>query len=111
MNGFETLEFFSYTIALAANVVVAGVCFKAFHTLRLAPLKLIAISASIAVFTTFADFLVLPKTYDDSTYAFIWTGITILWTIDIILYALGITKLVSWIIMRKSGEHDESLKP
>ena len=103
MNGYEALDFFSRVFTLAANVIVAGVCFTGFQKLRIRALKLIALSASIAVFASFADALLLQRATDTSTYSFLWIGITILWTIDLGLYALGVTKLIAWITRQKLG--------
>ncbi len=111
MNGYEALDFFSRVFTLAANVIVAGVCFTGFQKLRVRAWKLIALSASIAVFASFADALLLQKATDTSTYSFLWIGITILWTIDIGLYALGVTKLIAWITQQKLGEQNAAGQP
>lgn len=104
MNGYQALEFASYAFTLGANVIVAGACFAAFRKLRLTALMLLAISASIAVFSILAETLLLWKTQDESAYAFLWTGITIIRIVDMVLYAIGVTKLISWITRKKLGE-------
>ena len=104
MNAIETLEVFSLAFSVVANLVVAGVCFKVFQAIRVAPLMLIAISASLAVFATIADIFLLQKTKEEFDYVFLWTGITMLWIVDIGLYALGVTRLVLWITTRTSGK-------
>jgi uncharacterized membrane protein len=111
MNAYEALEFSSYAFTLGANVVVAGVCFAAFRKRRIPALLLLAISASIAVFSIFSETLLLWRTQDDSTYAFLWTGITVLRIVDIGLYTFGVAKLVAWIPREKPGEQAGDRKP
>jgi hydrogenase-4 membrane subunit HyfE len=103
MNGYETLEFVSQVITLSANVLVAGVCFERYQVNRSRALLLLAISGSLAVFSIFTDLLLLRKSPDESAYAFIWTGIVILNSIDIILYAMGVTLLVKEVTKRTTA--------
>lgn len=104
MNGYETLDFVSRIVTLAANVIVAGVCFERFNVLRSRALLLLAISASLAVFSIFSELLLRRNPSDDSVYAFIWTGIIVLHIVDIILYAIGVTLLVKSIGRQNPGE-------
>jgi hypothetical protein len=104
MTGYEALESFCSAFTLAANLVVAIVCLSAFQRLRIAALMLLGISAALAVFTILTETLLLRRIHDESTYAVIWTGTTILWVIDIGLYAIGVTTLVAWITKQKKAD-------
>jgi drug/metabolite transporter (DMT)-like permease len=103
MNSYETLEILTSLFVMGANVAVAGICFMAYGKRRVNAILLLAISASIAVFTFFADIL-LQKVYDNSTYAILWIGVQLMWVIDICLYALGVTRLVNILIKEKTEE-------
>lgn len=103
MNSYETLDFLSRVIFLAANVIVSGVCFGRFRAVQMRALLLLAISASIAVFTSFAELLLARNEVDQVSYAFVWSGIVVLQIVDIILYAIGVTLLVRRATIRDRG--------
>ena len=111
MNGYETLDFVSRIVTLAANVIVAGVCFERFKVLRTRALLLLAVSASLAVFSIFSELLLQRNTSGDSAYAVIWTGIIVLHITDIILYAFGVTLLVKSFGQKGPGEQTDNGKP
>ncbi len=97
MTGYESLESFNYAFTFAANLVVAVVCLSAFKKLRIAALLLLGISAGLADFTILAETLLLRRVQDESTYAAIWTGTTLLWFVDTGIYLIGFIKLITWI--------------
>lgn len=108
MNGYEIIEFLSRVVALAANVIVAGVCFGQFQEIHLRPLLILAISATLGAFTLFAELLLLRNLVDESGYTFVWTGVVVLGIVDLILYAWGVTQLVKWIGRQKPGERERA---
>lgn len=97
MNIYDALSFLSYLIGIGANAAVAAVCFAAFRKFGHRSLKLVAISAMLGIFVSAVDIALLPMANHSSTYAILWTAITILGVIDLILYAIGIVRLMSWL--------------
>jgi hypothetical protein len=104
MNGFAFLDVLATTFTLGANVVVAGTCHEAFRRLRVPALRWIGLSATVAVFSSVANLLLLRKTGDEAAYAVLWTGLHVLWMVDVGLYAFGVTRLIQWISARKRDD-------
>ena len=94
MSRYEVMQYLSYVVMLAANVIVAGVCFERFRALRSRPLLLLAIAAVIAVLLTFLDVALEKSLSDKDVYVVVWTTLTVLKTVDVIMYAIGVVLLV-----------------
>ena len=94
MSRYEMMHYLSCVVMLAANVIVAGVCFERFRALRSHPLLLLAIAAVIAVLLTFLEVALEKRLSDKHVYVVVWTTLTVLNTVDAIIYAIGVVLLV-----------------
>lgn len=104
MIGHETLESVYQIVCFAANLVVMRACLTAFSRTRLRPLLLLAVSAGIAVFAMLFEFGVLRKIQDPNTFDLLLDCTTFLWMVDAILYAWGVSGLVSHLLQQKPAE-------
>ena len=102
LDFYSFLEFLFISAGLVGNIVVANVCLKAYQKFRNNAFLLLAVSAFLAIFAGFSDILILQKLESGGTRDFLWSCIMILYIIDVILYAIGVSKLVAWITSKES---------
>ena len=88
------INFLHAAITLAANAYVGGICFRAFNRRRHSAFLLLAISCSIAVVGIVLNTVLSKHVSTQEEALFNWQAMTALWTVDIILFAIAVPKLV-----------------
>lgn len=107
MIGHETLESAYKITCFTANLVVMHACLTAYSRTRLKPLLLLAISAGIAVFAMLFEFGIMRNIRNPNTFDVLLDCTTFLWIADAILYAWGVSGLVSHLLQQKLGQQAE----
>lgn len=90
-------------MAFIANLVVLRVCLSGYGRTRLRPLFLLAVSSGVAVFSLLIDVTLLRNARSEEAYAFIWVGTMVLWMVDLVLYAWGVSGLVRHLLKGRPG--------
>lgn len=105
MDGYELLEIVGKVAIVLANLIVLRIGLSAYRDSRLLGLILLSISSALGLFTFALNEIYLTRITDPEIYARIWVIWTLLWIVDLVLYAWGVSKLVAGLLERSATGH------
>jgi len=88
-------------IFLVTSIFVARTSLSAYSQRRLPGALLIGAASILTIATLLIEIVILPKCPDEAVIDYIWVGMNISIMLDTVLYAVGVTRLITHILETK----------